>query len=120
MTSPLWHRIPPGRVMQGILARRQMMSPVKFRRDLLSLSEAEFEELLRAERVSDKMVQAELVKFRELKAMHDAKALIQERRQRRLDRDIGEDLDVYVEAEIRRIAGSEADAIIQEMRDEAS
>ncbi len=116
-----WRRTPPGKAIQSLLARRnagQMGQPVKFRQDLLSLEVDEFEDLLRAERMSSKMVERELAIFRNLKEAHDVKTKIRERRSARAKRHIGEELDEYAEAELRRTLGVAADDIIKEMQEE--
>jgi hypothetical protein len=89
--------------MQALLARRQVMAPVRFRKDIMELSEEEFEVLLRAERVSNKMVQRELEVFRALKLQSDSRTSVKARKERRRNREVGEDLDPYARAEQRRI-----------------
>ena len=116
-----WRRTPPGKALQALVARRnagQMGRPVRFRQDLLSLEVDEFEDLLRAERMSSKMVERELAVFRELKAQQDVKTKVRERRAARAKRYIGEELSEYAEAELRRTLGVAAGDIIKEMREE--
>lgn len=118
-----WRRTPPGKALQALEARRQSQAggqpgqSVKFRNDLMSLDVDEFEELLMAERMSQKMRNREIEIFKALKEQRDVKKKIAERKLSRANRQIDEGLDEYVEAELRRTLGVAADDVIKEMKE---
>ena len=110
----IWRRNPPGALAQTLSnARHWPMT-----RGFLNMSEEEFEAALRAEGASDKLVETELAEFRQLKAQVKGHEQTATRRKRRQDKKVPEELDPYVQAEIRRIAGVAADDVLKEIEEE--
>ncbi len=99
-----WRREPPGKGFQALQQRRATLNPVVFRKDFLSMTEEEFAEALRSERVSEHKIEAELPVFRKLKMEADEnKARLQAARLRHRNRELSDDVSGYEDAEARAI-----------------
>ena len=117
----MWQRTPTGAGLEASKERQrrqqQGQSSRFLNRAFLNLTVREYEQVLRAEGVSEKMLAAEVETFRQLKEARDKPAKDRRRSEEiRQRRQVDQSLDPYVEAEIRRQAGVVSDEILQEWR----
>ena len=103
-------RSPPGALAQELSNPRRWPMMKGF----LNLSPDEFEEALRAEGASERLIQQEVTVLRSLQAEKQGRSKSVDHRRR--SRKAPEELDPYVEAEIRRTAGIASEEVLDELR----
>ena len=104
---PSWRRDPVGAGLKILGSRnKRALLQTLMRPGLMNLEVDEFEDLLRSSGCSEKMIEQEVRDFRQVKesqykAEESLEGRISRRRQRQLD---SEELNPYVQAELRRLA----------------
>ena len=108
-----WRRHPPGALAQTLSNPKTWPMSKGF----MGMSVDEFEEKLRSEGASERLILQEVEQFRLMKAARGGNRShqVKERKERRKKRPVMEAMDPYVEAEIRRSAGVAADEVLEDL-----
>ncbi len=98
-----WRQQPPGTAYEVLVLNRHSQNKVKFKSDILKMSEEEFIVAMKADGSSDHLIERELPRFLVLKADYDRRMdRLAAKRAGNKGRDVGEDLQPYSDAEERR------------------
>lgn len=115
MSMMPWRRDPVGAGMKFLAQRqRRALTQPPVNRSITQLSPSDYEDMLREAGASEAMIVKEIRDFKEIKALEiDSKQDISKRKEARRKRQLSNELDPYVEADIRRIAGVVSDEVIE-------
>lgn len=116
-----WRRDPIGAGLR-VLSHRKRSAQIQMlsRVDIMDMEPDQYEDKLRSEGASEKMIAQEVAEFKKLRAEREIpEKELREKMDARRNRVMTEEsLTPYIEAEIRRVSGISADEIIEEIRNE--